>query len=178
MTVDFIHLFDWDGETFRPRNAQLADREFTVGETYRMEVVNERSIASHRQYFAAIRDGWRSFNEDQLERWPTPEHFRKWALIKHGYRTFSDLVAPSKADALRFAAFVRPLDQYAVVLVQGTVVRVAHAASQKYKAMGKKAFQASKEAVLGELEHHLGVAKGTLMQRQKEEAKRWAGNGD
>lgn len=159
--------FRWDGEAFAPlpRFVKAADREFVVGEVYRLAPIEDRSMLSHRHYFAAIREAWQNLPETEGERFPTPEHLRKHALIRTGYRDEKTFVAASKADALRLAAFVRPMDEYAVVTVSEAVVRVWTAQSQSVRAMGKKAFQTSKDDVLAFLEGMVGVGPGELMQQ-------------
>lgn len=58
------------------------------------------------------------------------------------------MVASSKAEALRLAAFIKPMDGYVEVSVRESVVIVFTAESQSMKSMGKERFQASKTAVL------------------------------
>jgi len=140
----------WDGESFIPvkAHARIADAHFVVGAAYVLEPVEERSGVSHRHYFAAIRDAWANLPEVAVREMPTPAHLRKFALIKTGYADRREIVASSKAEALRLAAFVRPMDEFAVVTVSGCVVTVWTARSQSLKAMNKGEFQASKTAVL------------------------------
>ena len=54
------------------------------------------------------------------------------------------------------------MDEYAIVTVSGPVVRKFTAKSQSISAMGKKDFQASKQAVLDFLSGSIGVDTGTL----------------
>lgn len=140
----------WDGEHFVPlkRFAKQCDRDFVVGEIYRLEEINERSANSHRHYFSAIAEAWDNLPDDLAERFQTPDHLRRYALIKSGYHDERSIVTASKAEALRVAAFIKPMDPYAVVAVSEAVVRVYTAKSQSYRAMGKDEFQRSKTAVL------------------------------
>jgi len=156
--------FVWDGESFTPRRgfAKQADALYVVGETYRLEPVEDRSAVSHRHYFASINEAWSNLPEDQVERFPTAEHLRKWCLIKAGYADSCQIVAASRAEALRLAAFIRPMDTYAVVTVDGPVVTRWTAHSQSLRAMGKKVFQESKDAVLGILAGLIGVTADEL----------------
>lgn len=144
-------IFTWtDDGTMRPhdRFAKLADREFCIGQDYRMEVREERSLQSHSHYFASLSEAWSNLPEHEAERFPTSEHLRKWCLIKTGFADERSIVCASKAEAQRLGAFIRPMDDYAVVTVSEAVVTVYTAKSQSLKAMGKKDFQRSKEAVL------------------------------
>jgi hypothetical protein len=140
----------WSGEAFEPRPAfrKIADAEYVIGECYVLEAQEQRSAASHRHYFAAIAEAWGNLPERLADEFPSPEHLRKKALVRAGYRDERTMVASSKAEALRLAAFVRPMDGYAVVSVSGSTVVVLTAKSQSLRAMGKEAFQASKDAVL------------------------------
>jgi hypothetical protein len=153
-------ICEWNGDAFVPR-AHLkthCDEELTVHELYRLEIREERSQASHNHYHAAIHEVWLNLPEDKAARWPSPDHLRKWALIKAGYRDERSIVASSKAEAQRIAAFVRPIDTYAVVLVKDACVLVYTARSQKYRAMGKKDFEASKAAVLDVIAQEIGMS--------------------
>lgn len=157
MTLIPPMAFTWDGEAMRPRHPRLADRHFVVGETYRLVEHHERSSASHAHYFAVIAEAHSSLPEHMAQRMPTPEHLRRHALIKAGYCDSHTMVASSKAEALRIAAFIRPVDEFAVVVVEGCVVTRYTAKSQSYRAMGKQAFEDSKRAVLDVIADMLGV---------------------
>lgn len=151
MTVAPHILFNWDGEVMRPATgewARRADKVFVVGERYRLVEEHERSSISHRHYFASVEESWGNLPENIAEQWPTSEHLRKWALVKAGYADERSIVCSSKAEAQRVAAFIKPMDAYAVVTVREAVVRVYTAKSQSMRAMGRADFQASKTAVL------------------------------
>lgn len=156
--------FAWDGESMVPQNGRLADRHYVVGLSYRLAPYEDRSQRSHNHYFAAVKEAWENLPEDKAERFPTSEHLRKWALIRAGYRDERSIVAASKAEAQRMAAFVKPMDEYAVVVVSEAVVTVYTAKSQSLRAMGKKDFQASKDAVLDVLAAMVGVGAPALRQ--------------
>ena len=156
-----IH-FAWDGEAMVPKIPRLADKHYVVGETYCLVPHEDRSQASHRHYFASIAEAHGNLPEELAERLPTPEHLRKYALIKAGYRDERTHVAASKAEAQRTAAFIRPLDDFALVIADGTNVTVFTAKSQSTKAMGRKVFQESKDAVLRVISELIGVTPETL----------------
>jgi hypothetical protein len=69
----------------------------------------------------------------------------------------------SKAAAIRLGAFVKPMDPYALVAVSGACVKVYTARSQAPKAMGRKVFQESKDAVLEVLAGMIEVSKEQLL---------------
>ena len=142
------------------RFARIADEHYVIGQKYQMVEHQERSKRSHDHFFASVADAWANLPEDE-DRFPTAEHLRKWALIKAGYADERTIVCGSKAEAQRVAAFVKPIDSYAVVLVNGPVVKFYTAQSQSMRAMGKQTFQQSKDAVLKVLDELLAVEPGT-----------------
>lgn len=154
--------FQWDGESMIPLNPRLADRYYVVGETYRLEPREDRSQVSHNHYFASIHEAWQHLSDDLTERHPTAEHLRKWALIKAGYCDTRSVVCASKAEAQRFAAFIKPLDDFAVVVANECVVTVYTAKSQSLRAQGKKDFQRVKDRVLDIVSAMIGVGADDL----------------
>lgn len=155
---------NWDGDAFVPAGAvwkQRANERFVVGERYVIEVKEVRSEASHRQYFAAIRAAFMN-NDAIADRFQNTEALRKYVLIKAGYRDERSIACASKAEAGRLAAFIKPMDDFAIVTVTGAVVTVYTAKSQSMRAMGKKEFQASKDAVLNVLADMIGTSKQAL----------------
>lgn len=154
--------FTWDGEAMVPKVPRLADKYFVVGEVYPLIVHEERSINSHRHYFASVHDAWQNLHEDYAADFATSEHLRKYALIKAGYCDRRSIVCASKAEAVRFGAFVKPIDEFAIVTVSEATVTVYTAQSQSMKAMGKVDFQASKTAVLDIVSAMIGVKPAQL----------------
>ena len=154
----------WDGEAFVPRSrfTKLCDKQFVVGADYPLIVHEERSGQSHKHYFATVADGWRNLPEDLAEDFPTSEHLRKYALIKAGYCDRRSIVCASKAEAQRVAAFIEPMDDFALVTVAEATVTVYTAQSQSQRAMGKKVFQASKVAVLDIIAAMIGTTPEAL----------------
>lgn len=152
-------IFRWDGEAFVPwgRFQKLCDKEYVIGHDYRLEAVNQRSQATHNHFFAAIASAFENLPEDVAAQFASPEHLRKYALIKAGFADERSIVASSKAETLRIAAFVKPMDEYAMVTVKGAVIKVYTAQSQSMKAMGKADFQASKQACLEIVSAMIGV---------------------
>jgi hypothetical protein len=161
--------FVWNGEAMVPllRFARRAAQTFVVGVCYDLVEYLARSTASHRQYFAVVRNAWMNLNERDAERFPTPEHLRKYALIKAGYYLERSYVAKSKAEAQRIAAFMRPVDEYALVIVRDNVVRAFNARSQDLAHMNRREFQESKDAVFGVLAKMIGVDPQTLSRQQE-----------
>ncbi len=164
MTSLPLLLCTWDGDSLIPAQGfkQRCDELLVVDEKYRVEMREERSINSHNHYFAAIDEAWRNLPELWSERFPTPDHLRRWCLIKAGFRDERTIVAKSNTQARAIAVFVKPLDDYAVCVARDNVVVVWTAKSQSGRAMGKKDFQTSKEAVLRECAELIGVTPAKL----------------
>lgn len=166
-------LFAWDGDAMVPAGShwiRQANKHFVVGQRYPLEVREERSSQSHAHYFACINDAWQNLPESLAERFPTPDHLRKWALIRCGYADERSVVCGSKAEAQRVAAFIKPMDEFAVVMAKDAVVTVWTAKSQSMKAQGKKAFQESKDKVLDFVASLIGTTRDELAKNASEAA--------
>jgi hypothetical protein len=158
--------YEGDGE-FRTISgfwAGRADRAYVCGEVYKMVEHHDRSMNSHRHYFASIAEAWKNLPDEALDEYPTPEALRKKALIRKGYRDERTLVCSTKAEAERVAAFMRPSDEFAIVTFRDCVVREWVAKSQSTKAMGAKEFQQSKSDVLDFVADLIGVSRDELNQ--------------
>ena len=159
--------FRWDGEAMRPLRPRAADRAFVVGQEYTLAVEEPRSSAQHRMFFASVTECWRNLPDDLADEYPDAETLRKKALIRCGFRDERSIVCASKAEAVRVAAFIAPIDRYAIVVQANAVVRVWTARSQSVRAMGKAEFKDSVEKVLAFCADLIGVSVGDL---QKAEA--------
>lgn len=159
----------WDGEAFVPRQrfSKLCDKEFVIGQDYPLVVEEGRSQASHGHYFAALTEAWRNLPEDIAGDYPTPEHLRKKALIRCGFADERSIVCASRAEALRVAAFIKPMDDYAVVVVSEATIKVFTAKSQSKRAMGAHLFQESKQSVLDCVASLIGVTADSLQVNAK-----------
>lgn len=140
----------WDGDALLPvgPSARVANRELVVGALYDMVEQQQRSPKAHRAYFASLNEAWANLPEDLAEKHPTAEHLRKFALIMTGYHDVRSIVTASRAEAVRVAAFIRPMDAFSVVVTEGASVHVMTAQSQSMRAMGKQKFHESADAVL------------------------------
>ena len=160
-------LMTWDAnaQAMRPANSYWAAKaraQFADGKLHEIVEQFERSGPSHRAYFASVREAWKNLPGDLAERYPTPEHLRKRALIKAGYYDCAQIVFPTAKAAQDAAAFMQPMDEYAVIVVKDCVVTRYTAKSQSYRAMGKKEFQESREKVLALLADMLGTTPQDL----------------
>lgn len=155
-------VWEWSGEAMvpLPRFHNLVNATFTGGERYTMEPHEQRSDPSHRHEFAVIAEAWQSLPEHLAdEPWAqTPEHLRKYALIRCRYANTQTFDCASNAEAKRWAANLRPLDEYSIVSVKGSVVYRFTAMSQSKKAMGPQVFQESKQAILEFIGDLIGVS--------------------
>ena len=117
----------------------------------------QRSIKSHNHQFAEIRDMFDTLPES-LRDAPyaaSPDALRKHCLIKRGYCDTTATDCGSKAAAERVAASMAVLATkahgYAIVTTRGPMVICYTPHSQSMRAMGKRAFLESKQAVLDEI---------------------------
>lgn len=157
-------LFVWDADrsVMVPRRKSAADRTYVDQEEYRLGAIEERSVNSHNHFFSALNEAWSNLPDDLAERFQTVEHLRKYALIKAGYFDERSIVCASRAEALRVAAFIKPIDDFAVVATSEATVRVFTAKSQAVRAMGKETFQDSKTKVLEIVADMIGTSKAQL----------------
>lgn len=165
-----VDVVDADGVAMRvkamvpqPKYHNLAARQFTEGEEYTLAQIEERSMASHSQYFAALNDYYENLPETVSARWPSREHFRKWCLVECGFFDEKEFDMASERHAKALGAFIRTEDEYARIVVRGTKVIVRRPKSQSLSAMGKEEFQASKQAVLELAAEFVGVAPSKMM---------------
>lgn len=163
-------IFTWtDDGVMKPlaRFGRQCDKQFVIGQNYRLIESEERSMASHNHFFAAVNDAWQNLPEEIAEQYPSAEHLRKRALIKAGFRIEKQIAASSHDDALRIAAFIGGIDEFAVVVVRDDVVKHFTAKSQSVRSMGKEEFQKSKQAVLDVLDDLLNLERGSLLRQQQ-----------
>jgi hypothetical protein len=141
--------------------AERADKTYVVGEVYPMVDWHDRSQASHNHEFASLAELWSSLPEKfASEPWAqSPEHLRKFALIKCRYCDTQTYACGSRAEAERWARNLRPLDEYSIVTVEGSTVYRFTAQSQSKRAMGAKLFNESKQAIIEFIEDLIGVRK-------------------
>jgi hypothetical protein len=154
--------YRWNGAAMIPMRPDAAAAQFFLDGRYLLEAHHERSHARHKAYFAAIASAWHSLPEETANRHPSPEHLRKYALIRTGWAQERTYVAGSAHEAQRIEAFIEPFDSYAIIAREGHVVRVWTARSQSYKAMGRDDFNRSMDDVLSFIADQIGVSRATL----------------
>jgi len=157
--------FIWEGDGFAPVNRfwqRKCDDLFVVGQRYALEEVHERSHASHAHYFSVLREIWMNLPDLETDRFPNVEKMRKTALIHTGYRTETQYVCASNAEADKLARDLRADDDYQIIVVRGDVVTRYRAKSQDHRSMDKAEFQKSKQDVLDWCAALIGVDPATL----------------
>ena len=154
----------WNGEGFAPlgRSRVEADAAYVIGEVYRIEVIEERSLKSHAHEFAWLKEAWQNLPEDLMDLYPSPEHLRKRALIDAGFYDETIIDAGSNAAALRIASTFRQRDDFSLVIVRGPAIVIRDAKSQSRRVMNKQDFRASKTAIMEVISGMVGVTPGQL----------------
>jgi hypothetical protein len=154
----------WRDGVFIPADSQKAycDETFGEGEIVTFERHEERSARSHNHYFACIQTAWENLPE-QDERFPTPDALRKWALIRCGYCTKTELVCDTPEQAALVASFTGNREGVIIIVRENVVVKYT-AMSQSTAAMGKTQFQQSKDLVLDTIAELIAVKKKRLEQ--------------
>jgi len=154
MSGDLPIMFRWDGTVMIPLSAYQAERAAKVyrpGGHYALIEHEDRTDKSHRHFFAVLKEMWLSLPEKyQREPWAeSPEHLRKYALIRTGFYSVVVQVCRSAAEAKRWVAFIKTVDEYSIVLVRGRVISRYSALSQSHTGMpNRREFQDSKQKVL------------------------------
>jgi len=154
----------WREGVFLPHNriVPYCHETFGEGEIVTFERHEERSDASHRHYFAAIKTAFDNLPEGET-RFQTPEALRHWALIRSGWHTENHVVCDSPEQARTIAAFMGN-SEGTIIVVKENVIKKYTAKSQSVKAMGKDDFQRSKTDVLDTIAELLAVTRKRLEQ--------------
>jgi hypothetical protein len=87
---------------------------------------------------------------------PSPEHLRKWALIKAGFCSETRVVCANNSEAMTLATKAKAMDKFSVVAIDGKAVTIWTADSQRRDAMGRQAFQEAKANALHIISNLLG----------------------
>lgn len=154
--------FMWRDGAFLPHNSLMdyCFETFKEGEIVVFERHEERSTASHNHYFACVQEAWNNLPE-QDERFPTPDALRKWALIRSGFCTKTEVVLDTPEQAHTVASFTGNSEGVIIVVRENIVVKYT-AQSQSVAAMGKTEFQKSKDLVLDTIAELIAVKRKKL----------------
>lgn len=142
------------------------------GEVHGWQMAEARSKASHDHFFVCINQAWKNLPEDLGDEFPSPEHLRKWALIKSGFCTRTTILCANAEEAAKLAAKTAQMDRYSLVeiaedsspLKRRRVVTIWTADSQRKDEMGRKIFQEAKDRALHVVSELLGTDITTLKQ--------------
>lgn len=151
------YLGDGEFKAASPYHVRAMDKALVVGEVMTWQQIEERSVESHRHYFAAIHEAWLNLPEAISTEFPSSEALRKFCLIKAGFCTVTKIACMTNREAVKLITSVSEMDGFAVCEVAGNIATVYRAHSQSMKAMGQKKFQESKTAVLEILSAMIGT---------------------
>jgi hypothetical protein len=126
------------------------------------QMAEHRSKKSHDQFFAIVKGAWETLPDHLLEKFPSSEHLRKYALCKAGYADVTIIACKSNTEAIKTGWLLSQIDNFAVIEISDTVLTCARAESQSLKAMGRRTFQESKEGVLRVISELIGTDAATL----------------
>lgn len=158
-------LFNWNGDGFTPATAywgRQADKHYVIGEKYELVEHHSRSHKSHTHQFAALHEAWGNLPTDLAMLFPSPEHFRKFCLIKSGWCNVQTFTMASHIEAKKLERTLKSHDEFAIIRTRGDVVVQSIAKSQSYRAMGKEDFQKSKDDCLRVASEILGTSRKAL----------------
>ena len=133
-----------------------------VGAVHGWQMAEHRSKASHDHFFACVNKAWKNLPEDIADDFPSPEHLRKWALIKAGFCTSTRIVCANNSEALTLTTKAKSMDRFSLVDIDGKVVTIWTADSQRKDAMGRAAFQEAKDLALHIISGLIGTDVATL----------------
>jgi hypothetical protein len=161
MSETFPLLYEGNGlfRCLHPKRVKL-----DVGAVHGWQMAEHRSKSSHDHFFACVNEAWKNLPEDMADDFPSPEHLRKWALIKAGFCSETRIVCANNSEAMTLATKAKSLDKYSVVAIDEKAVTIWTADSQRRDAMGRQAFQEAKERALHIISNLLGVDLTILRQ--------------
>lgn len=154
MSDTFPMLYEGNGlfRCLHPKRVKL-----DVGAVHGWQMAEHRSKASHDHFFAIINEAWKNLPEDMADDFPSPEHLRKWALIKAGFCSETRIACANNNEAMTLATKAKAMDKYSIVAIDGKAVTIWTADSQRRDAMGRQAFQEAKERALHIISNLLGT---------------------
>jgi hypothetical protein len=133
-----------------------------VGEVHGWAMAEHRSKSSHDHFFACVNEAWKSLPEDMADDFPSPEHLRKFALIKAGFCSETRIVCANNSEAMVLATKAKTMDKFALVAIDGKTVTIWTADSQRKDAMGRQRFQEAKDKALHIISQLIGTDAATL----------------
>lgn len=158
----------WIDGVFRPLPPfqKQAERQFVDGENYWVEPMSDRSMESHRHYFACLKTAFDNLPEKYGRRWRTIEEFRHWALIQSGWCTTRTALCKSDDEVHRRVNEELRYNPDAEIVIDHHTVTIRSAVSQARKALGKRKFEQSKQDVLAVVSKVIG-ADVTMLEKYR-----------
>jgi len=155
-------VFTWTGEAMvpTPESLPLCMRQFDKGALYQMRAMRERSVKSHNEFMALVKEAFDNLPEHLASRFPTVSRLRYWCLAKCGYCAEKTRIFQTRHDAKVFEDYVIESSTTSYCQVEGNVAMIWTPTSQRYKydpEMDYEEFEKSKEAVLELLADMIGV---------------------
>jgi hypothetical protein len=151
----------WEGDGFKPASPyfqSIADKQYVIGEKYLLTVQQERSVNSHKHYFANLMEAFVNLPERYKDQFPTFDIFRAHGLILTGWRDHQVIIYPTNEAAQETAAMFRPrVSDLEIMVVTENTLTILTAKSQSLRAMGKEDFAKSKADVLAWAWNLVGV---------------------
>lgn len=132
------------------------------GEVHGWQMAENRSAKSHDHFFACVNEAWKSLPEEMADDFPSPEHLRKWSLIKAGFCSETRIVCANNSEAMTLATKAKVMDRFSLVAIDGKTVTIWTADSQRKDAMSRKAFQEAKERALHIISELIGTDAASL----------------
>jgi hypothetical protein len=159
MSDVFPMRYEGDGvfRCLHPKRVKL-----DVGQVHGWQMAEHRSAKSHDHFFAVVNEAWKSLPEAMADDFPSPEHLRKWALIKAGFCSETRIVCANNSEAMTLATKAKQMDKFALVAIDGKAVTIWTADSQRKDAMGRKLFQEAKERALDVISQLIGTDAASL----------------
>jgi len=159
MSDTFPLRYEGDGmfKCLHPKRISLE-----VGEVHGWQMAEHRSKSSHDHFFAVVNEAWKSLPEALADDFPSPEHLRKFALIKAGFCSETRIVCANNSEAMSLATKAKAMDKYSIIALDGKAVTIWTADSQRRDAMGRERFQAAKERAIDIISQLIGTDATTL----------------
>lgn len=145
----------------------LCDRQFSLDEGYALGPVDNVANASRGGFFASVKEAWNNLPEDD-ERFPSPEHLRKRALVAAGWAFHSQEVWDTERDARKHVISLRKHDEYAIIKPSGTVVDVWVAKSIAHGQITADEWKVVKPRALDWIAAQINVARTELERHAKD----------
>ncbi len=148
-----------------PVYPRIAARTFEPGTRVLVVAYEQRSQVSHDHFFAVVHDAWMNLPEHLASQWPSPDHLRRYCLVRAGFCDQRSIVCASREEALRWVTEMRLAREFAVVDAADSVVTIYEPLSQSMRAMGKMRFEDSKQKCLDVMAGIIGTDPTTLRQQ-------------